>query len=63
MKAWCENAMDKAICVVRILMKRSCIVGPDDIVADVLAASANSSNYSAFGDSADKVPREDAPAQ
>jgi hypothetical protein len=63
MKAWCNKAMDKAIRIGRILMKRPGVVVPDDIVADVLAASATSSNPSTSDDLADKVPREDAPAQ
>jgi hypothetical protein len=44
-------------------MKRPGVVVPDDIVADVLAASATSSNPSASGEPVDKVPRENAPAQ
>jgi hypothetical protein len=63
MKAWCDKAMDKAIRAGRILMKRPGVVVPDDIVVDVLVASGTSSNPSASGDPADKVPREDAPAQ
>ena len=43
-------------------MKRPDVVVLDDIVADVLAASGTSSNLSASGEPADKVPREDAPA-
>jgi hypothetical protein len=62
-KVWYDKAMDKAVRAGRILMKRHGIVVPDDIVADVLAALATSSNPSASGDPADKVPREDAPAQ
>jgi hypothetical protein len=63
MKAWCDKVMDKAVQVSRILMKRPSVVEPDDIVVDVLAASGTSSNPSASGDPADKVPREDAPSQ
>jgi chromosome segregation ATPase len=63
MKAWCDKAMDKAVRADWILMKRPGVVVPDDIVADILDASATSSNPSASGDLADKVPREDAHAQ
>jgi hypothetical protein len=38
-------------------------VVPDDIVADVLAASADTSKPSPSGDPVDKVPCGDAPAQ
>jgi hypothetical protein len=62
MKAWCDKVMDKAVRAGRMLMKRPGVVVPDDIVANVLATSANSSNPSASGDPADKVPYEDAPA-
>jgi hypothetical protein len=62
-KAWCDKAMDKAVRAGRILMTRPSVVVPDDIVADVLAMSPTSSNPSASGDPAGKVPREDAPAQ
>jgi hypothetical protein len=63
MKAWCDKAMDKAVLASQILMKRPDVVVSDDIVADVLAASATSSNPCSSGDPADKVPCEDAPAQ
>jgi hypothetical protein len=63
MKAWCDKAMDKVVCAGQILMKRPGVVVPNDLVADVLAASATSSNPSASGDPVDKVPRDDAPAQ
>ena len=63
MKAWCDKAMDKAVRVGWILMKRPGVVVPDDIVADVLDASATLSNPSAAGEPVDKVPRENAPAQ
>jgi hypothetical protein len=62
MKMWCDKAMDKAIRAGWILMKRHGVVVPDDIVVDMLAASATSSNPSASGGPADKVPHEDAPA-
>jgi hypothetical protein len=42
--------------------EEACVV-PDDIVADVLAASPDTSKPSPSGDPADKVPRGDAPAQ
>jgi hypothetical protein len=37
LKAQCDKAMDKAIRVGRILMRRPGVVVPDDIVADVKA--------------------------
>jgi hypothetical protein len=39
-----DKAMDKAICVGRILMRRPGVVVPDDIVADVKAAPDASSH-------------------
>jgi hypothetical protein len=33
MNAWCDEAMDKALCAGRILMKRPGVVVLDDIVA------------------------------
>jgi hypothetical protein len=57
-KAWC----DKAIRAGWILIKRPDVVVPDDIVADVLAASGASSNPSASGGPIDNVPHGDAPA-
>jgi hypothetical protein len=38
LKAQCHKAMDKAIHVGRILMRRPSIVVPNDIIADVKAA-------------------------
>jgi hypothetical protein len=63
MKALCDKAMDKAVRAGRILMKRPGVVVPDDIVADVLVASADTSKSSPSSDPADKVPCRDAPAQ
>jgi hypothetical protein len=63
MKALCNKAMDKAVRASRILMKRSSVVVPDDIAADVLAASVDKSKSSSSSDPADKVPCGDAPAQ
>jgi hypothetical protein len=63
MKAMCDKAMAKAVRAGRILMKRPRVVVPDDIVADVLAASAGVSKPSPSGDPAGKVPCENAPAQ
>jgi hypothetical protein len=63
MKAWCDKAMDKAVQAGWILMKRPGVAVPDDIVVDVLATSGTSSNLSASGEPADKIPHEDAPAQ
>jgi hypothetical protein len=62
MKVWCDKAMDKVIRAGRILMKRPSIVVPDDIMADVLAASGTSSDPSASSGPMDNVPRGDAPA-
>jgi hypothetical protein len=63
MKALRDKAMNKVVRAGRILMKRPGIVVPDDIAADVLAASVDMSKPSSSGDPADKVPCEDAPAQ
>jgi hypothetical protein len=63
MKALCDKAMDKAVRIARILMKRSGVVVPDDIVADVLAASFGTSKPSPSVDPIDKVPCGGAPAQ
>jgi hypothetical protein len=46
LKPQCDKAMDKAICAERILMRRSGVVVPDDIVADVKAALDASSRPS-----------------
>ena len=46
LKAQRDKAMDKAIRVGRILMRRSGVVVPDDIVADVKAAPDSSSRPS-----------------
>jgi hypothetical protein len=46
LKAQRDKAMDKAICMGRILMRRSGIVVPDDIVADFKAAPDASSRPS-----------------
>jgi capsid protein len=63
MKALCDKAMDKVVRDDRILMKRHGVVVSDDIVADMLAASAGTSKSSPSGDPVDKVPCGDAPAQ
>jgi hypothetical protein len=63
MKAMCDKAMDKAVCAGRILMKRPGVVVPEDIVADVLVASAGVSKPSSSGDPTSKVPCKNAPAQ
>jgi predicted naringenin-chalcone synthase len=63
MKAMCDKAMDKAVHVGRILMKRPSVVVPEDIVADILAASAGVSKPSSSSDLAGKVPCKNAPAQ
>jgi hypothetical protein len=46
LRAQCDKAMDKAIRVGRILMRRLGVVVPDDIVADVKAAPDASSRPS-----------------
>jgi hypothetical protein len=46
LRAQRDKAMDKAICVGRILMRRPGVVVPDDIVADVNAAPDSSSRPS-----------------
>jgi hypothetical protein len=46
LRAQCDKAMDKAIRAGRILMRRSGVVVPDDIVADVNAAPDSSSRPS-----------------
>jgi hypothetical protein len=46
LRAQRDKAMDKAICVGRILMRRPSVVVPDDIVADVNAALDSSSRPS-----------------
>jgi hypothetical protein len=43
LKAQRDKAMDKAICVGRIFMRRHGVVVPDDIVTDVKAAPDSSS--------------------
>jgi hypothetical protein len=63
MKAMCDKAMDKVVRASRILMKIPGVVVPEDIVADILIASAGMSKPSTSGDPAGKVPSENAPAQ
>jgi hypothetical protein len=63
MKALCDKAMDKAVHVGRILMKRPGVMVPDDIIADVLAVFVGTSKPSPSGDPASKVPCGDTPAQ
>jgi hypothetical protein len=46
LKAQCDKAMDKAIRAGRILMRRSGVIVPNDIVADVNAAPDSSSRPS-----------------
>jgi hypothetical protein len=61
MRAMCDKAMDKVVRAGRILMKRPGVLVLEDIVADVLAASAGMSKPSSSGDLAGKVPCENAP--
>jgi hypothetical protein len=63
MKALCDKAMDKAIWASWMQMKRVRVMVPDDIAADVLAASGSSSNLDVSGGPVDDVSRGDAPAQ
>jgi chromosome segregation ATPase len=63
MKAMCDKAMHKVVRAGRILMKRPGVVVPEDIVADILAASAGVSKPSSFGDPVGKVPCKNALAQ
>jgi predicted GNAT family acetyltransferase len=63
MKAMCDKAMDKAIRAGRILMKRPGVVVLEDIVADILAASAGVSKPSPSNDPSGKVSCENASAQ
>jgi chromosome segregation ATPase len=46
LRAQCDRAMDKAIHAGRILMRRPCVIVPDDIRADVNAAPDSSSRPS-----------------
>jgi hypothetical protein len=62
MKAMCDKAMDKAVRVERILMKRPGVVVPEDIVADVLVVSAGVSKPSSSSNPAGEVPCKNAPA-
>jgi hypothetical protein len=63
MKAMCDKAMDKAICAGRILMRRSSVVVPEDIVADVLAAPIVVSKPSSSATPAGEASCKNAPAQ
>jgi hypothetical protein len=46
MKAMCDKSMDKVVRAGRILLRRSGVVVPEDIVADVLVAPAGVSKHS-----------------
>jgi hypothetical protein len=63
MKAMCDKVMDKPVRAGRILTKRPGVVMPEDIVADVLDASASVSKPSSSGDPAGKVSYKNAPVQ
>jgi hypothetical protein len=56
LKTMCDKAMDKAIRVGRILMKRPSVLVPKYIDADVLAVSAGVSKPSSSGNPAGEVP-------
>jgi chromosome segregation ATPase len=60
MKVWCDKAMDKAVRAGRILMKRPDIVVPDDIAADVLAASGSATKAPASCDPMTHAPPKNA---
>jgi hypothetical protein len=62
MKAMCDKEMDKDVCAGRVLMKRPGVVVLEDIVPDMLAASAGMSKPCPSSDPAGKVPCENAPA-
>jgi chromosome segregation ATPase len=62
MKAMCDKAMDKAVRVGRILMRRFGIVVLEDIVADVLAALAAVIRPSSSATLAGKGSYKNAPA-
>jgi hypothetical protein len=62
MKAMCDKAMNKAICVGRILMRRPGVVVPKDIVADVLAAPVVVSRPSSSATPAGEASCKNAPA-
>jgi hypothetical protein len=63
MKSMCDKAMDKAVCVGRILMRRPRVVVPKDIVADVLAAPVVMSKPSSSATPAGEASCKNAPAQ
>jgi hypothetical protein len=63
MKAMCDKAMAKATHAGRILMRGPGVVVPEDIIADVLAASAGVSKPSSSGNPTGEVPYKNAPAQ
>jgi hypothetical protein len=62
MKAMCDKAMDKAVRVRWILMKRPGVVVPEDIVADILVVPAGVSKPSSSGNPAGEVSYKNAPA-
>jgi hypothetical protein len=59
----CDKAMDKAVRVERILMRRPGVVVPKDIVADVLAAPIVVSRPSSSATPADEASCKNAPTQ
>jgi hypothetical protein len=62
MKAMCDKAMDKAIRAEQILMRRHGIMVPEDIAADVAAASDVMSRPSASAAHATDASCKNAPA-
>ena len=63
LKAQRDKAMDKAIHAGRILMRRPDVVVPDDIVADVKAASNASSQPSSSLDPVENIANRDVSMQ
>jgi hypothetical protein len=58
----CDKVMDKDVRAGRILMRRPGVVVPEDIIADVLAASAGVSKPSSSGNPTGEAPCKNAPA-
>jgi hypothetical protein len=63
MKAMCDKAMDKVVRAGHVLMKRPGVVVAEDIVVDVLAASAGVRKTSSSGNPVGEVPCKNALAQ
>jgi hypothetical protein len=63
MKVMCDKAMDKVVYAGRILMRRSGVVVPEDIVVDVLAAPTVVSQPSSSATPAAEASYKNVPAQ